>query len=205
MDRFRHRYGCSVIIFCVDASLPDLDKVLLSDEEAVAMHAHGSTEAAVLIPVTDWPERPHLTFTERRADLRKHAGEISFPGGRRDPEDIDAAGTALREAHEEIALSPDHVDIAGALPPVGTFVTSFRIQPYVGLVAPEARLEPNPEEVAAILSFGIEELAAAYEMRRLVRRGVPFRTPTFEMDRHLIWGATARILADFLKRLGRLP
>lgn len=169
------------------------------------MHAHGTTEAAVLIPVNDWTGQPHITFTERRADLNKHAGEISFPGGRRDPEDANMAATALREAEEEIALAPDLVEIAGALPPVGTFVTSFRIHPYVGLVSPEADLEPNPVEVAAILNFDIEQLAAAYEMRRLVRRGVPFRTPTFEIGRHLIWGATARILTDFLKRLGQLP
>lgn len=168
------------------------------------MRAHGSTEAAVLIPVRQWPDSPLVTFTERRADLNKHAGEISFPGGRRDPDDPGPAATALREAHEEIALSPDHVEIAGALPPVGTFVTSFRIQPYVGLVNPAAELQPNPAEVAAILNFDVEELADAYEMRRLMRRGVPFRTPTFEMERHLIWGATARILADFLKRLDLL-
>lgn len=169
------------------------------------MRAHGSTEAAVLIPVRDWSTQPEAIFTERRADMKKHAGEISFPGGRRDPEDPHARATALREAHEEIALDPELVRIAGALAPVGTFVTSFRVQPYVGLVDEGAQLRPNPDEVAAILNFDLEELAAAFEMRRLVRRGVPFRTPAFEMGRHLIWGATARILADFLRRLELLP
>lgn len=182
-------------------NLPDLSKVLLRDEEAAAMRAHGATQAAVLIPVRDWPGRPSAVFTERRADMTKHAGEISFPGGRQDPEDAHSTATALREAEEEIALDPTLVEIAGALPPVGTFVTSFRIQPYVGLVDSGAEMRPNPAEVAAILDFELEQLAAAYEMRRLVRRGMPFRTPTFEMGRHLIWGATARILADFLKRL----
>lgn len=169
------------------------------------MRAHGTTEAAVLIPVRDWPGQPSATFTERRADMTKHAGEISFPGGRSDPEDAHAEATALREAEEEIALDPKLVEVAGALAPVGTFVTSFRVQPFVGLVADGAEMRPNPDEVAAILSFDLEQLAAAYEMRRLVRRGVPFRTPTFEMGRHLIWGATARILADLLKRLELLP
>lgn len=169
------------------------------------MRAHGSTRAAVLIPVRHWPHRPTATFTERRSDLAKHAGEISFPGGRSDPDDPHAAATALREAEEEIALDPSRVRIAGALAPVGTFVTSFRIQPYVGLIDDDAELRPNPGEVAAILNFELEELAEAYEIRRLLRHGVPFRTPTFEIGRHLIWGATARITADFLKRLELLP
>lgn len=181
--------------------LPQLSKVLLTDEEAAAMRAHGTTEAAVLVPLRDWPNQPRATFTERRADMKMHAGEISFPGGRRDPEDVNTKATALREAHEEIDLDPGLVQVVGALPPVGTFVTSFRVQPFVGLIEAEADVRPNPDEVAAILNFDLEELAAAYEMRRLVRRGVPFRTPTFEMGHHLIWGATARILADFLKRL----
>lgn len=181
--------------------LPNLSQVLLSEAEAAAIRAHGATEAAVLVPLRDWPDQPRAVFTERRADLKNHAGEISFPGGRRDPADVHARVTALREASEEIALNPELVSVAGALPPVGTFVTSFRIQPFVGLVDAAAEIRPNPTEVASILEFDLEELAAAYEMRRLVRRGVPFRAPTFEMRRHLIWGATARILADFLKRL----
>ena len=165
------------------------------------MRVRGNTEAAVLIPIRGWPENPAITFTERRADLAKHAGEISFPGGRCDPGDRDAAATALREAHEEIALDPSSVEIAGALPPVGTFITSYRIMPFVGLIAPETELRPNPGEVETILEFEIEALARAYEMRRLVRRGLPIRTPAFEMGRHLIWGATARMLAELLHRL----
>lgn len=195
----------SGMIRSMETRLPALQEVLLGDEEAAAMRAHGTTEAAVLLPLRNWPSQPSLLFTERRADLSKHAGEISFPGGRRDPEDAHAKATALREASEEIALDPGKVAIAGALPPVGTFVTSFRILPFVGLIEEDAGVQPNPEEVATILNFDLEALAAAYEMRRLMRRGVPFRTPTFEMERHLIWGATARILADFLKRLELLP
>ena len=175
--------------------------MLLSDAEADGLDAGGANDAAVLVPIRDWPRSPSITFTERRADLRRHAGEISFPGGRRDPDDRHARDTALRESSEEIALDPAHVTVAGALSPVGTFVSSYRIQPFVGLVGEGAEMQPNPDEVAAILSFDLEELAAAYEMRRLVRHGLPFRTATFEMDRHLIWGATARILGDFLERV----
>ncbi|MBK5110966.1 MAG: CoA pyrophosphatase [Thermoleophilia bacterium] len=165
------------------------------------MRAFGSREAAVLVPIQDWPGEPKLVFTERRADLKKHAGEISFPGGIGEEADQDLEQTALRESHEEINLDPARVEVIGALAPVGTFVTSFRIQPFVGLVSGDDPLVASPDEVAAILHFRIDELVDSYAMRRLVRRGVPIRTPTFEMDRHLIWGATARILTDFLVRI----
>jgi len=167
------------------------------------MAAGGRTEAAVLLPVHGWPDEPGLIFTERRADLRRHAGEISFPGGRRDDSDADLVATALREAEEEIALSSASVEVCGALPPAATFVTGYRIHPYVGLIPDPADLDlqPNPAEVETVLAFTLEGLREGYEMRRLVRRGVPIHTPTYEVDGHLIWGATARIVGDLLARV----
>ena len=165
------------------------------------MDAHGGTDAAVLVPMYGWPQRPGLVFTERRSDLRRHAGEISFPGGRRDRPDEDLRATALREAEEEIGLDPADVELAGALPPIGTYVTSYKIHSFVGLIPERLPLRPNPAEVETVLTIELEQLRAAYGMRRLVRRGVPIRTPTFEIGRHLIWGATGRILRDLLERL----
>jgi 8-oxo-dGTP pyrophosphatase MutT (NUDIX family) len=190
-----------------DGRLTPVDEIaalLLSAEEAGTMEAHGDTDAAVLLPLYGWPDEPGLIFTERRADLRRHAGEISFPGGRQDPGDADLEETALREAHEEIALEPAGVSIVGALPPVSTFVTGYRIQPFVGLVDEPGALglDPNPTEVETVLTLSLARLREGYEMRRLVRRGVPIHTPTYEVGGQLIWGATARILGDFLKRLG---
>jgi 8-oxo-dGTP pyrophosphatase MutT (NUDIX family) len=159
------------------------------------------TDAAVLLPLYGWSDEPGLVFTERRADLRRHAGEISFPGGRRDDADADLAATALREAHEEIGLDPSVVELGEELPTAGTFVTGYRIHPFVGRI-PHPRdldLRPNPAEVETLLTFSLDILREGYEMRRLIRRGVPIHTPTYEVEGHLIWGATARILGDFLK------
>jgi len=161
-------------------------------------------DAAVLLPLYGWPDDPGLVFTERRADMRRHAGEISFPGGRRDEGDADLAATALRESQEEIGLDPAVVEMGEALPPIATFVTGYRIHPFVGHIPHprELALAPTPAEVETVLTFSLEVLRESYEIRRLIRRGVPIHTPTYEVEGHLIWGATARILGDLLERLG---
>jgi 8-oxo-dGTP pyrophosphatase MutT (NUDIX family) len=178
-----------------------LRAALLAPEQAEAMDAHGQTEAAVLVPLFGHPERPGIVFTERRHDLRRHAGEISFPGGRRDHPDEPLLTTALREAEEEIGLPAGDVEVVGALPPIGTFVTSYKVHPFVGLIGDELEFEPSPAEVETVLAFSLAQLREGFAMRRLVRRGVPIRTPTYVVDGHLIWGATARILGELLKRL----
>jgi 8-oxo-dGTP pyrophosphatase MutT (NUDIX family) len=162
-----------------------------------------SIDAAVLLPLYGWPDdEPGLIFTERRADMRRHAGEISFPGGRRDPGDADLSATALREAQEEIGLNPSVVELSDELPATNTFVTGYRIHPFVGRIPHprELDLQPNPAEVETVLTFSLDTLRESYEIRRLVRRGVPIHTPTYEIEGHLIWGATARILSDLLDR-----
>jgi 8-oxo-dGTP pyrophosphatase MutT (NUDIX family) len=135
--------------------------------------------------------------------MRRHAGEISFPGGRKDEADADLAATALREAEEEIGLDPARVELGEELPPTGTFVTGYRIHPFVGHIPHPGELDlaPNPAEVETVLTFSLDLLREGYEMRRLVRRGVPIHTPTYEVEGHLIWGATARIVGDLLERL----
>jgi 8-oxo-dGTP pyrophosphatase MutT (NUDIX family) len=173
---------------------------LLTPEEAAAMDAPGHKDAAVLVPLY----RDPLTavFTERRADLNRHAGEISFPGGRQDHPDEDLRSTALREAEEEIGLDPAGVELVGALPPVGTFVTGYRIYPFVGLIEPGQAWRPQASEVAQVLEFPLADLIRGHEMQRLLRKGVPIKTPTYTVDGHLVWGATARIVQSLLERLG---
>jgi 8-oxo-dGTP pyrophosphatase MutT (NUDIX family) len=172
---------------------------LLTPEEAAAMDAPGTKDAAVLVPLHGDPLT--AVFTERRADLRRHAGEISFPGGRQDEPDEDLRVTALREAEEEIGLRASEVELVGALPPVGTFVTGYRIYPFVGMI-PGGRVWTLQEtEVAQVLEFSLRDLAAGHEMKRLVRKGVPIKTPTYTVQGHLVWGATGRIVQSLLERL----
>jgi 8-oxo-dGTP pyrophosphatase MutT (NUDIX family) len=186
----------------VDLSPERVKTVLLPSDEAKPVAARGSTDAAVLVPIFGISERPGLVFTERREDLRRHAGEISFPGGRPDPGE-DLLASALREAQEEIGLDPAEVDVLGALPPVSTVVTGYMIHPFVGLIPSGLAFQPNPSEVAAVLLLHLDELRAGFGMRRLVRRGVPIKTATYVVGEHLVWGATARILRSLLERIDR--
>ena len=178
-----------------------LRSLLLHPEAAGKMEVRGGkTDAAVLIPLFGWPDSPGLVFTERRADLRRHAGEISFPGGRRDPGE-ELIETALREAEEEVGLAPSEVEVLGALPPVGTFVTGYKIHPFVGAIGTDAGsgLAANPDEVERILRAGLGELTSTRTRRRVPQSRIPLRTDTFEAEGHLIWGATARILSHFFE------
>jgi 8-oxo-dGTP pyrophosphatase MutT (NUDIX family) len=163
----------------------------------------GETEAAVLVPLYVRDDELHGVFTKRRENLRRHPGEISFPGGRRDHPDEELASTALREAEEEIGLAPDAVELLGTLPAVSTFVTGYLIHPHVGLIEP-GPWKPSPNEVELVLELSLPALLAGYAQRPMTRRGFTFETDTYVVGDHLIWGATARILGDLLERLGPL-
>jgi 8-oxo-dGTP pyrophosphatase MutT (NUDIX family) len=143
-------------------------------------------------------------FTKRHDDLRRHGGEISFPGGRYDEGEADLRATALREAHEEIGLPGGAVEIVGALQPTPTIATGYAVYPFVGLIEAGRTWTPSASEVAEVLELPLDQLLAGYGRRRLVRRGVPIRTDTYLVGDHLIWGATARILADLFDRIGPL-
>jgi 8-oxo-dGTP pyrophosphatase MutT (NUDIX family) len=177
-----------------------LSELLLSPDEAVTLKAPGGVAAAVLIPLYISGGQLHAVFTKRNADLRRHAGEISFPGGRRD-EDEELRATALREAEEEIGLVTDDVEVVGALPPTGTIVTNYAIYPFVGLIEPGSTFRPNPIEVDAVVELALPALVAGFERKRLIRRGVPIKTDTYTVEGNFIWGATARIVGTLLDRL----
>ncbi len=179
----------------------ELRAVLLDAQEAAALDVHGRTDAAVLVPLFERDGELHAVFTKRREDLRRHAGEISFPGGREDDTDHDLVHTALREAEEEIGLPIDAVEVLGALQPTPTIATSYAIYPFVGWIEPGHEWRLSAREVAEVLEFSFAELRAGYGRQRLIRRGVPFRTDVYVVGENVIWGATARILGDLLERV----
>ncbi len=159
------------------------------------------TAAAVLIAITDRAE-PGVILTQRPETMRRHAGQVAFPGGRIDPGDADAIAAALREAEEEIALPPAQVHIIQALMPYQT-ITDFDITPVLAVIPPDLPLVPHDREVAAVfevpLSF-IFDPANRREQSVMVE-GIERRYFEILWGERKIWGATAAMLANLSARL----
>jgi 8-oxo-dGTP pyrophosphatase MutT (NUDIX family) len=158
--------------------------------------------AAVLVPLVERESGLTVLLTQRAATLKDHAGQISFPGGRIEPNDVDAWHAALREAHEEIGLSESHVEFAGYLPDHWV-VTGFRVTPAVGFVSPLYELRIATDEVHDVFEVPLEFiLNAANHRPRLGRLGdVPIEFYDIQYGERLIWGATAGMLLTFRRLL----
>jgi 8-oxo-dGTP pyrophosphatase MutT (NUDIX family) len=174
-----------------------------SSPQIVAPDDGAQIPAAVLVPlfIAGAAQEPHVVLTRRRSDLRRHAGEISFPGGRRDAEDADLLTTALREAEEEIGLAREQVSLLGELPQTSTFATGYVIHPFVGTIPAGVAWRLSPREVEAVLELPLEAVRSGRTRTQLQRRGITFETDAFVVEEHLIWGATARIIDHLLERL----
>jgi 8-oxo-dGTP pyrophosphatase MutT (NUDIX family) len=182
-----------------------LGGVLLDVASLAEPQADEQVAAAVLVPLYEAPDGElRVVLTLRRADLRRHAGEISFPGGRRDPDDGTLSDTALREAEEEIGLARDEVTVVGALERTSTFVTNYAIHPFVGLLDGERAWRASALEVDAVLEPSLREVRAGRTRTRMERRGFAFETDAYVFDGQLVWGATARIIERLLERIGPL-
>jgi 8-oxo-dGTP pyrophosphatase MutT (NUDIX family) len=157
--------------------------------------------SAVLVAITDRPE-PGLILTQRSAHLRSHPGQVAFPGGRVDPEDADVVAAALREAQEEIGLSPADVDVIGLTDPFRTH-TGFAIVPVVAVIPPDLDLTPAPDEVAAIFEVPLA-FALDPAQRRLVSsqfNGIERHYHEMFWENQRIWGVTAAMLVNLSYRL----
>jgi len=159
-------------------------------------------ESAVLVPLFEREGVPHVLFTRRPAHLRTHANQFSFPGGGRDEEDPTPLHTALRETEEELGIERSRVRVLGMLDEVPT-TTSFRIQPFVGVIPGDGQYRPSAEEVAFILEVplaGLLDPAIRRTEKRTVR-DVEYDVYFYTYNSHVIWGATARILYNLLTHL----
>jgi 8-oxo-dGTP pyrophosphatase MutT (NUDIX family) len=174
-----------------------LDASLLSEPQP-----DEQVPAAVLVPLYEASDGElRVVLTRRRADLRRHAGEISFPGGRRDPGDATLKDTALREAEEEIGLARAEVTVVGALERTSTFVTNYAIHPFVGVLDGERAWRMSALEVDAVIEPSLRVLREGRTRTRMERRGIAFETDAYVFDGELVWGATARIIEGLLKRV----
>ena len=159
------------------------------------------TPAAVLIPIILHAE-PTVLLTRRTDTLRRHPGQVAFPGGRVDPEDDGPVAAALREAHEEVALHPDHVEVLGITDSYETG-TGYRIVPVVGLLPPDLPLVPAEAEVAALFEVPLAHLldAANHRLEQAEWQGRLRSYYQIDWETHRIWGATAGIIVNLARRM----
>lgn len=163
-------------------------------------------EAGVLALLYDDPadnDGLRVVLTRRAETLRGHRGQISFPGGRRDPEDVSFAACALRETCEELGLCDLDIRILGQLSHIYIPPSNFDVYPYVGYTARVPQFRPNPAEVAEVFSFPLRDLLDTRSIGHEEHdfKGVRVRVPHYRVGQHRVWGATAIMLSEFEGRL----
>jgi 8-oxo-dGTP pyrophosphatase MutT (NUDIX family) len=171
-----------------------LSRFVLQPPHAVTKSAISGRRAAVLVPVIDGVE-PGLLLTRRSSHLRKHAGQVAFPGGMQDATDHSLIHTALREAQEEVGIAPESVQIIGVLPPV-TSSTGFAVTPVVGIIPADLALHLNPDEVESAFAMPLAEALRLGRYSGLtLRRGHRQHQVWLSWyEDYFIWGMTAGII-----------
>jgi 8-oxo-dGTP pyrophosphatase MutT (NUDIX family) len=177
------------------------EEIVYADDLPGLTKADNLQAAAVLVPVVDAPE-PRLLLTVRHAGLRKHAGQIAFPGGRRDPEDRDIIATALREAQEEVGLAPERVDVVGIGPDYRTG-TGYNITPVIAVIPDGVRFSPQEAEVSGIFEPPLAFLLDPANQQRKAAffQGAQRHFYEIMWQDYRIWGATAGLIVNLSARL----
>ena len=170
--------------------------------DALVSAVQEPTKAAVLVPIVLRAAEPTILLTRRTAHLSDHAGQISFPGGRVEPEDIGPIATALRETVEEVGLGIQHIEILGMLPEYQTG-TGYRVTPVVGLVNPPFDLAPDTFEVAEIfeIPLGFFMNPENHQIHERVIGGRTRRYYAMPYLNYYVWGATAAMLVNLYRFL----
>lgn len=163
---------------------------------AAALPVSNKRQAAVLVPIVRRPQ-PGLLLTQRSIMLRKHAGQVAFPGGAVDATDSSLIAAALREAQEEVAIPPEAVEVIGVLPPVDS-VTGFQVTPIVGIIPPDLPWRASEDEVAAVFEMPLAEALrlGRYHPLDIHRRGNAHRVWLSWYQHYFVWGMTAGIIRE---------
>jgi 8-oxo-dGTP pyrophosphatase MutT (NUDIX family) len=184
--------------YCEKDFVDQIGKILSSRKRRVIEHPPFS-HAAVLVPLFKKGKDCHLLFTKRSDQVKYHKGEISFPGGVVDEEDLELISTALREAHEEIGLKKSDVQIIGILDDIVT-ITEFIVTPIVGLFPYPYPFKVSEVEIAELIEVPLSSLLddECFSEQEIIRSSQREVVYAYQYEKHLIWGATARILKQFL-------
>jgi 8-oxo-dGTP pyrophosphatase MutT (NUDIX family) len=189
-----HKDLCEIIREVLSSRAPKR----IRDQESSYIHA------AVLFPIFSANGKYRVLFTQRTHKVENHKGQISFPGGAVEEKDGGFQDTALREAHEEIGLLNKDVEILGQLDDATTVTTNFIVHPFVGLIPYPYDFRINPLEVKRIIDVPIEVFLSddpKYKRDSAEFEGVTYPTPAYVYSGEVIWGATARIIEDFVNIL----
>ncbi len=186
----------------------DRIRLACAAHRALEQPLEGRTAAGVMLLLREIEGVDHLVFQQRTQGVRHHKGEISLPGGRRDPGDPTLLHTALRETHEEVGVPAHAIDVLGQLDDTVTQTSNYLVRPFAGVVAADADVfVAAPREVRELLHVPLEHLLEPSTLGWLAIEdgGEPVLTPAYWCGEHAIWGATARILGSFFTMLGAEP
>jgi len=184
---------------CEKKNFVDQIGTILSSRKRRVIEHPPFSHAAVLVPLFKKGDGCHLLFTKRSDQVKHHKGEISFPGGVVDEEDLELISTALREADEEIGLRKSDVQILGILDDIVT-VTEFIVTPIVGLFPYPYPFKVSEVEIAELIEVPLSSLLRekSFSEKEMIRGGQKEIVYAYQYEKHIIWGATARILKQFL-------
>jgi 8-oxo-dGTP pyrophosphatase MutT (NUDIX family) len=173
------------------------------DKHTIVFSNAPLSPAAVLLPFYEKEDKYHILFTKRTEKMEHHKGQISFPGGASHVQDRDLMDTAIRETFEEIGVHPQDIEILGELDNVGTLTSNFLITPFVGIIPYPYDLIVNEDEIEQLIEVPLSALIDFTKLReeKYVIDGSEYLESIFDYKGHVIWGATARIMKQFLDLL----
>lgn len=189
-------------------AVPLRETQLLAIKEVLEAHPRrmvevpGRRQAGVLIMLFERDGEPWVVLTERTQTVSLHKGEISFPGGARDPEDADLWATAVRESVEELGVDPNSLQQLGALDDYPTFSSGYIVSPFIAAVTPPEQWNASPAEIARVIELPLKLLMEVGRMEVWERDGIRFPMHIFDANGHRVWGVTAFILRRFLDIVG---